>query len=419
MNSNKLGDGPPIDVAVIGSGPSGLAAATELKKAGVNRVVVLEREGGAGGIPRHCAHSPYGLREFKRILKGPAYAARLVRAAKDAGVEISTMTTVVEARRDGKLLVAAPEGVVELSAKRVVLATGVREAPRSARLVSGARVAGVVNTGALQSMVHLKGVRPFKRPVIIGSELVAFSAILTCRAAGVKPVAMVEQSDRITARWPSSLLPKLQGIPVFTGMKLVGIEGEAQVEAVLLQCPHGTTRRLNCDGVIFSGQFTPDATLARCGHLEVDATTGGPLVDQWGRTSDRAYFATGNLLRPVETAGWSWAEGQRTGQWVAADLAGKLPMPDRCITVSTQDDRLKFIMPQRLCLSDPAAGMGTFQLRVTQPVSGRLIAAQDGNEIWSCALSARPERRVLVPMSKIASTVGGGDIEFRVSDARD
>ena len=100
----------PIDVAIIGGGPAGLAAATTLKAAGVARVVVLERESEAGGIPRHCGHPPFGMREFKRVLKGPAYARRLVERAVAAGVEVSCLTTVVEARAAGELLLALPDG---------------------------------------------------------------------------------------------------------------------------------------------------------------------------------------------------------------------------------------------------------------------------------------------------------------------
>lgn len=72
----------PFDVAnaevlVIGAGPAGLAAATRLKSLGVRNVIVVDREQQAGGIPRHCGHPPFGMREFGRVLTGPVYARRL------------------------------------------------------------------------------------------------------------------------------------------------------------------------------------------------------------------------------------------------------------------------------------------------------------------------------------------------------
>ena len=51
-----------VDALVVGGGPAGLAAATALRAGGVERVVVVEREDDAGGIPRLCAHTGFGLR---------------------------------------------------------------------------------------------------------------------------------------------------------------------------------------------------------------------------------------------------------------------------------------------------------------------------------------------------------------------
>ncbi|MBZ0227200.1 MAG: FAD-dependent oxidoreductase, partial [Bauldia sp.] len=111
------------DVAVVGGGPAGLAAATALKRRGVEHVVLLEREADAGGIPRHCGHPPFGMREFHRVMTGPAYARALVEAARRAGVEIRTGTSVVTLGEGGALaVVSAAEGPYGLSARRVVLA---------------------------------------------------------------------------------------------------------------------------------------------------------------------------------------------------------------------------------------------------------------------------------------------------------
>jgi len=418
VTEHPLTSRAPIDVAVIGGGPAGLAAATALKEAGIGRVVVLEREPQAGGIPRHCGHPPFGMREFRRILRGPVYAARLVARAERAGVEIHTLTTVAGIRPGGNLLVALPEGLIELTARRVIYATGVRERPRSARLIAGARAGGILNTGALQSMVYLKNRRPFRRPVIIGSELVAFSAIMTSRHAGIRPVAMIEAAPRVTARWPAALYPRLAGVRLLTGTRLLEIRGDTRVTGVSVAGPDGQKREIACDGVVLSGQFTPEASLARLGHLALDPGTGGPVVDQWGRCSDPAFFATGNLLRPVETAGWSWAEGRRCGQWVAEDIAGRLPAPAAFLDVEIGDPRLKYVMPQRIALPQGAEGMAALQLRVTEPVRGELRALNESGILWRRKIHALPERRLLVPLAEIGLPDTAGTIRFEIGEAR-
>ena len=70
-------------VAVVGGGPAGLAAATELRRLGASEVVVIEREAEPGGIPRHARHQGFGLRDLRRPLSGPVYARRWVQLARD------------------------------------------------------------------------------------------------------------------------------------------------------------------------------------------------------------------------------------------------------------------------------------------------------------------------------------------------
>jgi thioredoxin reductase len=412
MTKHPVTESRDIDVVVIGGGPSGLAAATVLKQRGVDRVVVIERESQAGGIPRHCGHPPFGMREFKRVYTGPVYAKKLVERALAAGVEIRTQTTVVEARSGGELLVTDNAGIGSINARRVIYATGVRETPCSARIISGKRPLGVFNTGALQSMVYLKHCKPFTRPVIVGTELVSFSAIQTCRHMGIQPVAMIEARARATARWPFSLFRHVARIPLFYNTRLVSIEGDKRVTGVIVESDNGQQREISCDGVLLTGQFTPESTLARCGHLAVDNGSGGPVVDQFGRCSDPAYFACGNLLRPVETAGWSWQEGHQTGQWVADDLQGNLPAAASEIRITIKNPVIKLAMPQRLSLPLNHNGMQHLQLRVNGAAKGMLTARCQGKVIWQKKINTLPERRILLAINNLVKTNNPAVIEL-------
>ena len=396
------------DVIVIGGGPAGLAAATELKRLGVSKVVVLEREPVAGGIPRHCGHSPFGMREFTRVLTGPRYAKRLVETARNVGVELLTSTTVVEIKPGGRLFVTSDRGTENMAARRIVIATGVRETPRAARLISGMRALGVVNTGALQSMIYLNNRKPFERPVIVGTELISFSAIQTCRHAKISPVAMIEESDRTTARWPSAMFARLTGVPLYLKTRLLSIEGDKRVRTVVLEDHKGNRRKIDCDGVILTGRFAPDVSLARSGHLNVDPASGGPVVDQFGRCSDPTYFAAGNILRPVETAGWSWNEGRQIGRWVADDLSGKLTHHNRELRITVTDPLVRFAVPQKILLPRQAGGMKDLQLRFSRAAKGDLIALGDQGVIWKRRMKVVPERRFLIPLDEM---VGGSDSE--------
>jgi flavin-dependent dehydrogenase len=142
------------EVLVIGGGPAGLTAAARLAGRYHREVLVLDREQQAGGIPRHSDHTGYGLRDLGRLLRGPAYSERLVAAAQRAGATIRAAAMVTGWDSGGGALVTSPQGRMTVHAKAVVLATGARERPRSARLVPGDRPAGVYTTGELQNLVH-------------------------------------------------------------------------------------------------------------------------------------------------------------------------------------------------------------------------------------------------------------------------
>ncbi len=383
-----------VDVVIVGAGPAGLSAAVALRRAGVGRVLVLDREGQAGGVPRLCAHSPYGLREFRRPMLGPAYARALAARAVAAGAEILTGATATALHAGPAVSVTSDAGVARVAARLILIATGTRETTRAGRLIGGTKPGGVMTTGGLQGVVHGAGLCPFRRPVILGTELVAFSAILTCRQAGIRPVAMIEEAPRITARAPARLLPALLGIPLLLSTRLLAIEGRDRVEAVVLHGPAGE-RRVAADGVVVTGRFLPEATLVRDSHLRVDLATGGPEIDDCGRTSDPAIFAAGNVLRPVETAGWCWEEGRRVGEAMVRALRAELP-PPATVRVRVAGG-LRYAVPQRLS-GGARPAFDRLQLRAAQAATGRLSLRTDDGEIAGRTLSVLPERRLLLPL---------------------
>ncbi|BCL60317.1 hypothetical protein DGMP_10100 [Desulfomarina profundi] len=311
------------DVVIIGGGPAGLAAATTLKKSGITDIIVLDRENEAGGIPRHCGHPPFGIREFGRILTGPAYARRLAESAKRLCIDIAVKSSVTSLKPDGKLTILRPEGELELQAKRVLLATGTRETPRSARFVSGSRPMGIYNTGALQAMVYLKNKIPFRKPVIIGSEIVSFSALFTCRRAGIKPVAMLEEKNSPSVSWPIQYASTVFGVPLLRNTRLSEIIGKDRVNGVRVTDEKGNERVMECDGVLFTGRFIPEAGLVLMSHLESDPATGAPRLDRYNRCSDRSYYAAGNMTQhPVKVAGKCWQNGKAVAELIRKDLTG-------------------------------------------------------------------------------------------------
>jgi thioredoxin reductase len=300
------------EVVIVGGGPAGLTAARHLRAADVSSVLVLEREAEAGGIPRHSDHLGYGLRDLRTVLSGPAYARRLAELADAAGAEIRLSTTVTGWAADRSLLVTSPRGRRRIDARAVVLATGARERPRSARLVPGDRPDGVFTTGQLQNHVHLHHQPAGSSAVIVGAELVSWSAVLTLRAAGCQASLMTTEYGRPEAYAAVTAAGRLGlRVPVARRTRVTRVIGRDRVRAVELEhLDHGKRLTFACDTVVFTGNWIPDHELARLHGIEIDPQHLGPVVDSALRTTADGVFGVGNLLHPVDTADVAALDGR-------------------------------------------------------------------------------------------------------------
>ncbi|MET7685439.1 FAD-dependent oxidoreductase [Streptomyces sp. NPDC005423] len=338
-----------VDVLVVGAGPAGLAVAAALAAAGVGRVEVLEREREAGGVPRHCHHGGFGT--WSRPLTGPRYARRAVDAAERAGAVVRTGVTVLDWAGPLALDTVGPRGRETVGAAVVVLATGVRERPRAARLVPGTRPAGVYTTGELQQAVHLHGQRIGHRAVVVGAEDVSYAAAGTVRAAGAEVVALVTELPRARTAPARALNARLRhGIPLLTDATVTELLGHGRLSAVRVRHRDGRTAELPCDTVVFTGDFVPDHELARRGGLALDPGTRGPAVDGALRTVRPGVFAVGSLPHPSGSAATASREGAYGAAAVLETLAGAA-WPRSTVPLLV-DPPLRWIAPNRIAPAD-------------------------------------------------------------------
>ena len=316
-----------VDVLIVGAGPAGLAAAVELRRLAAGQVLVADREQQPGGVPRHSAHTGYGMRDLHRVLTGPAYARHYAAAAAGVGAEIRASTTVTGWDGAGCATLTSASGVETVSARAVLLATGCRERPRPARLVPGDRPAGVMTTGELQQRVFLHGERLPGRALVVGAEHVSFSAMVTLEHAGADVVALVTGLPRQQsyAAFALAALARWR-VPVWTSTALRWVDGRERLTAVdVADTRTGAVRRVECDTLVFTADWIPDHELARTAGIEIDPGTLGPAVDTSLETSARNVFAAGNLVHAAETADVAALGGVHAAQHIAAALRGGDP----------------------------------------------------------------------------------------------
>lgn len=373
------------DVLIVGGGPSGLAAAIELRRRGVGRVLVVDREKEMGGIPRHSDHLGYGLIDLHRPLTGPQYARRYTRDALAAGAELRVETSVVSWAGKRRACTTGPSGLREIEAGAVILATGCRERPRSARMVPGTRPAGIFTTGSLQQFVHLYGRTVGRRAVVVGTEHVSFSALLTLNHAHAKTVAFVTDQPHHQTYPPLAFVTATRlRVPILVGQRLTRILGHERVEGVeVSDLATGSTRVIACDTVVFTGDWIPDHELARLAGLEMDPGTNGPRVDPALRTSSSGVFAVGNVLHGAETSDVAAAEGRHVAAGVREWLASGSWASEAPIAV-VGEEPISWISPNVVRGGEGAAPPSDhFTLRVRRFVERpRLEVQQAGRTLW-------------------------------------
>jgi thioredoxin reductase len=381
-----------VDVLIAGAGPAGLAAGIELRRLGVSRVLIVDREAEAGGVPRHSAHTGYGLRDLRRVMTGPAYARHYARAAVEAGAEVHPGTSVTgwpgwagpggatgwagATDPDGppvgpggsggpiSVTLTSADGIETVTASAVLLATGCRERPRAARLVPGGRPPGVMTTGELQQRVYLHGQRLPGRAVIVGAEHVSFSAMVTLAHAGADVLALVTDQPRHQSFTAFALAAAVRWrAPVWTATAVRRIAGRDRLEGVeLADLRTGGTRFVGCDTVVFTGDWIPDHELARLAGTQLDPGTRGPAVDTTLETSIPGIFAAGNLVHAAETADVAAAGGRHAARHIAVALRGGRPPRGLRIPVTVAAP-LRWISPSAIRADGPPPPRGHFLLR--------------------------------------------------------
>ncbi len=349
----------PVDVLVIGAGPAGMAAAIAAREAGVESLLVLEREPDMGGILRQCIHNGFGLHRFKEELTGPEYAQRDIDRVRELGIEVRCGTTVLSV--DANRLVTAvsrEHGLTLLKAKAIVLAMGCRERPRGALATPGTRCAGIYSAGTAQRFVNLEGYMPGKRVVILGSGDIGLIMARRMTLQGAQVLACVELMP-YSSGLNRNIVQCLHdyGIPLYLSHTVVDIQGRERLSGVTVaqvderrEPVPGTEKHFDCDTLLLSVGLIPENELSRQAGVEISPLTQGAVVDDTLQTSREGIFACGNVLHVHDLVDFVSAESFKAGRAAAAYAMGKRRAGD---AIAVRDGQgVRGVVPQRLLRQD-------------------------------------------------------------------
>ncbi len=375
-----------IDIAIIGAGPAGVAAATELSKLGhADNMILFDRENRIAMTSRHCDHQGFGILEFYRPMSGSEYADRLTQEIQKHNISVKLKHSLTKI--DNNILTfSTPDGEVSYRARRILFALGAREATRPQLLASGGRSPNIITTGALQRFVHIHHRKPFDKAVIIGSEIVSFSAIMTAKEAGIKIAAIIEQDNRIhsfgTLKHISNYILK---VPIYTSSKLISINTEDKEVKSVTVSKNGKEESIECDGVIFSGNFIPESALLHKYLKDFNLQNKSLNTTQCFQTSDERFFLAGNVIRGALTAFNCYFEGKKAAQNIHRSLQ-KTGNPK---TVKIEaDPTIGWFYPSLIDI-DAEKNILT-KIRFHKHTKGLLRVMLNGKEVMRQTINAKP-----------------------------
>ena len=289
------------DVAVVGGGPAGMAAALAAAESGA-RVTLIDDQPSLGGHLRYSRQT-----EMARELAE--------QAAQTSNIRVLSNATVFGLYQDNLLAMLTGDGIVRLRAKRVVLATGTQESPL---LFENNDLPGVMLSSAALRLASLYGVRPGRRAVVAMETAEGYRTALQLLDAGVGVEAVVDSSETANGEAADEL--RERGVAILTGYRVVKATGRGRVKGAVVapgrNYPHpnpspegegrrGGARKFRCDLLLMSGRHQPvDGLLHQMGATQPGVTLAGGVCGAEGMEA---------VTRQGREAGLKAAEAASTG----------------------------------------------------------------------------------------------------------
>ena len=333
-------------VAIIGSGPAGLAAADELEKLG-HAVTVLERDARVGGLLR------YGIPDFK--LEKSLIDDR-IHELEARGVVFRTGVHVGHAGENvsGRELLSSFDAVLIATGARLP-----RDLPVPGRALAGVHFAmdflcqqNDLNAGVAVEearVITAKG----KRVVVIGGGDTGSDCVGTSIRQGALSVMQVElMAKPDLARMPENPWPEwpvifrtsssqeegcdrdfavmtTRLVPTADGQRVAALEAiRAQLRGGKVETMPGTELSITCDLVLLAMGFSGPERNGLVEELGValDAR-GNVVIDAQCRTTVPRVFAAGDASRGQSLVVWAIADGRRAAAAIHASLATQAKIP--------------------------------------------------------------------------------------------
>jgi thioredoxin reductase len=272
-------------------------------------VALFDESPTLGGQLVKQTHKYFGTREHYSGYRGFEIAALLQDRIEGSSIEVFSRTRVWSMEEDNTLWVTHPSGSGSVKARAVVAACGAKE---KTLCFPGWTLPGVLYAGALQTLVHLWGVAPGKRVLVIGSGNVGLIVAYQLIQAGLTVVAIVEKRSEVGGFLVHADNVRRLGVPILLDAEVVEARGADRLESCTVAVS-GQAVDFTVDVLCIAAGMSPQVELLRgtCCAMEYAPALGGycPQHDDTMKATGKNVFVCGDICG-IEEASIAMEEGR-------------------------------------------------------------------------------------------------------------
>lgn len=267
------------DLIIVGGGASGMLAAIEAKKQGVESVIVIEKDPELGGFLNLANYNISG----EKNITGKEYKEKLLKEYTSLNIETLLNTMVLNIDDEDSVICTSPErGIEKLKAKNIILANGAKDKGRNIINMPGDRCSGVITLGMAKKFLNAGDINLGNEIIIYGTENLN-TIIEDFKDKNVKIKAIIGEKEK-----SFGLAEELYG-----GFQIKEILGEGRIESIIIK-KDLDEKLLKCDTLILALGMLSDGIVAMRSNIKLNPKTTGPEVDGNLETSRKNIFACGN-----------------------------------------------------------------------------------------------------------------------------